>query len=564
MVTALGAAGRRLVRGRAAARTLARLGIDPPRFWLLFDLFATLGARQEVAMLGADYSLRSAALVLFVLSSVASLVGVATGASPAGYLLFFVGLTTFLLAAHLVAEIAENLVNPVVELTLAHQPVTAGTWSAAKLSHLVKVVVYLVGGMNGVPAVAGVLLPHAAWGSRLAYPAVHLLAALGAGLVVALLCCSLFGWLVRFVPVRRLKAVAAAAQALPLFALWAFQFAGGPEAGRALQAWAASLALPAGLQAAADAMPGGLRGALAAAGAVVAIGAVGFGLRALSSDKLLRVAGLMRSGVRSPRRRRRRLPGAGPWVGRLAGGPAARAGFEHVRILIVRDWQFLRNVGMNAAGVIAAFALVLVAGRDPSPFRPGGTFPIAHVLPHVLGWAAVFACRFLAYGNDHKGAWAVAAAPDSSLRPFASGVHAALWLLLIAAPHAGWLLIVAWSWGAAEAAGFVAFSAALASLYLAGSLRLIDGLPFGRPPRARISLAAGAFLAVMLPGFVVVGIQLLLFRSAVAVAVATLVVAAAAWLLARVTLPGLAARIRSSLHHEPSGSMFRFAYADDD
>ena len=557
--------GRRLVRGPVAARILARLGIDPARYWLLYDLFGTLGTRQEVTMLGADYSLRSAALLWFILSGLVSVVLVVAGSSPADYLVLFLGLTAFLLAVHLVSEVAENLVNPVAELTLAHQPVSAATWSAAKLSHLLTVVVYLVGGLNGVPAVSGTLLDNAGWGGTLVYPVVHLLAALGVGLVVALLCCSLFGWLVRFVPVGRLKAVAAVAQALPLFAFWVYYFARNAPAGQEPGAGATTLEMPAALRAGVEAMPGGLRGSLAAAGAIVAVGAVGFGLRALSSAHLLRIAGLMRSGVRAPRRRRRRLPGPGPWVARLAGGPAARAGYEYVRALSLRDWQFLRNTGMNAAGILAIVLIVPVVGREVSPFRPGDDFALAHALPHALGLATLMACRFLPFGNDHKGAWTFSAAPESSLRPFAAGVHAALWVLLVAAPHLLWLLFFGWYWGLPDAAGFFVFSVAVASLYLAGALRLTDGLPFGRPsPGTRTSLPVSLGIAVLILAGIMVGLQHLLFRSAVAVGVATLVFAAGAYLLARLTLPGLASRIRSSLHRAPSGTMFRFVGEHED
>ena len=556
--------GRRLVRGPVAARILARLGIDPARYWLLYDLFGTLGARQEVTMLGADYSLRSAALLWFILSGLVSVVLVVAGSSPADYLVLFLGLTAFLLAVHLVSEVAENLVNPVAELTLAHQPVSAATWSAAKLSHLLTVVVYLVGGLNGVPAVSGTLLDNAGWGGTLVYPVVHLLAALGVGLVVALLCCSLFGWLVRFVPVGRLKAVAAVAQALPLFAFWVYYFARNAPAGQEPGAGATTLEMPAALRAGVEAMPGGLRGSLAAAGAIVAVGAVGFGLRALSSAHLLRIAGLMRSGVRAPRRRRRRLPGPGPWVARLAGGPAARAGYEYVRALSLRDWQFLRNTGMNAAGILAIVLIVPVVGREVSPFRPGDDFALAHALPHALGLATLMACRFLPFGNDHKGAWTFSAAPESSLRPFAAGVHAALWVLLVAAPHLLWLLFFGWYWGLPDAAGFFVFSVAVASLYLAGALRLTDGLPFGRPsPGTRTSLPVSLGIAVLILAGIMVGLQHLLFRSAVAVGVATLVFAAGAYLLARLTLPGLASRIRSSLHRAPSGTMFLVGEHED-
>ena len=559
-MNAVAAFGRRLVRGRTGARLLARCDIDPHRYWLLYDLFGTLGARQEVSMLGADYSLRTAALLWFILSGLMSVVLVVTASSLAAYLIFFLGVTAFMVGVHLVSEVAENLVNPVAELTLAHQPVDAATWSAAKLSHLGKVIVFLVGGMNGIPAVAGTLLDHPGWLPTLAYPVVHLLAALGVGLVVALLCCSLFGWLVRFVPVGRLKAAAAVAQALPLVAFYAYYFARGAPAGDEPGTGTTSPELPAALRTAVEAMPGGLPGLLAAAAAIVAVGAVGFGLRALSSAHLLRVAGLMRSGVRTPRRRgrRRRLPGAGPWVARLAGGPAARAGYAYVRALLFRDWQFLRNTGMNAAGILAAVVAVPIFGREISPFRPGDDFAPAHMLPHAAGFATLFACRFLAFGNDHKGAWTFSAAPESALRPFAGGVYAALWVVLVAAPHLAWLLFFGWYWGAPDAAGFVIYSAAVASLYLAGALRLTDGLPFGRPsPATRTTLPVSLGIGLFIVGAIAVGLQLLLFRSAVAVGAATLVVAAGAYLLARVTLRGLASRIAASLHRAPSGSMFR-------
>ena len=92
-MSAVAAFGRRLARGRAAARLLRGCGIDPHRYWLLYDLFGTLGARQEVSMLGADYSLRSAALLWFILSGLASVVLVVTASTPAAYLIFFLGLT---------------------------------------------------------------------------------------------------------------------------------------------------------------------------------------------------------------------------------------------------------------------------------------------------------------------------------------------------------------------------------------------------------------------------------------------------------------------------------------
>ena len=130
-------------------------------------------------------------------------------------------------------------------------------------------------------------------------------------------------------------------------------------------------------------------------------------------------------------------------------------------------------------------------------------------------------------------------------------------------PHVVWLIFFAWFWGLPEAAGFVAYGAAVSSLYLAGGLRMIDGLPFGRPsPATRTGLSVGLGIGLLIVGVIAVGIQLLLFRSATAVVLATLVVAAGAYLLTRITRPTFESRIGSSLHPAPSGSMFRYAYAD--
>ena len=53
---------------RLSVSALARLGIDPRQYWLLVDLFSTLGSRQEIAQLGGqEQSLRRATLFLFVI-----------------------------------------------------------------------------------------------------------------------------------------------------------------------------------------------------------------------------------------------------------------------------------------------------------------------------------------------------------------------------------------------------------------------------------------------------------------------------------------------------------------
>ena len=557
-MTALRAILRRFFRGAAFARLLERCGVEPRRYWILVDLFETLGARQEVAGMGGYDSMRAVAILWFILSSIISLVMAASGSAPATYFVVFLALTVFQLSVILVAEVAESLVNPVDGLILAHQPVNGATWSGAKLTHLIRVVVYVVAGVNSVPALAGVLLPHTDAYLRLVYPPAHFLIALGVGLIVALLCCSLFGWLVRFIPVRRLKAAAAMVQAVPMLFLFGFRYL--RELAAELEIWAASIELPAGWLAAGEAMPGGFPAMLGAAGAAVATGAVVFGLRALSRDHLIRVSSLMRSGSRIRRTGWRRLRIASS-IGRMTGGQAGRAGYEYLCSLIVRDWQFRRNMAMHAPGAVVLFIVLLVVGRDVSPFAPG--FAPAHFLPHLLGMTVFVACLFLAYGNDYKGISSFAIVPDSAFRPFARGIHAALWILLVVLPNGFWLLVLAWSWGVRDAGFFIAYCTAVASLYLGVGLRLIAGVPFGKQTApARGAVTMGLLLVHAMVVAVAVGIQYVLFRSVAAVVVVTLVVAVGACFLTRVTLGHFAARMRAGLIPDTPGSLFRFAYTD--
>ena len=546
---------RRCFRGRAFTRLLEGCGIEPRRYWLLVDLFQTLGNRGEVARMGnQDYSMRFLVILWFFMASLISLVMAVAGASPGYYLLVFLGLTVFQLSILLIPEAAENLVNPVEGLILAHQPVNGATWSGAKLSHLIKAVVYVVAGINGVPALVGLFLPHGEGIHWLVYPLAHLMIALGVGMVAALLCCSLFGWLIRFVPVRRLKAAAGMAQVVPMLFLFGFQVL--TRSWRDLVDRAGSVELPQGWLAAADALPGGFPALLGVAGGAVGLVVIFQGLRALSADHLIRVSGLMHSGSRI-RRLKRRGSQVGPWVARFAGGQASRAGFEYLRCMMLRDWQFLRNAAPIIPMVILPFGFLLSAGGLSSPFGPG--FAPIHLLPHLLGLAIILTCKFLAYGNDFKGIAWFFIAPDSSFRPFAGGIHAALWLLLAAVPNLLSLPVLTWFWAGQEAVLFIVFSTAVASLYLGVGLRLIDGVPFGKQaPPTRSAVGLGLMLVFFMSAGIAVGIQHLLFRSWAAVALVTLVVGVGARFLTRAVLDDYAARIRLQLKLAASGSLLLY------
>lgn len=546
--------GARFFRGKAFTNVLERCRIEPHQYWVLVDLFETLSKRQEMVRMGShDQSMRSVMSIWFFLSGIISLVMVFSDASPGFYLLAFVGLTVFQLGLLLISEVAESLVNPVEGLILAHQPVNGATWLGARLTHLVRIVVYTVVGVNGVPALVGVFLPHKDRFLSLAYFPIHFLTALGVGLIVALLCCSLFGWLIRFVPVQRLKAAATVVQVIPMSLPLAFNFL--DDFREEFVSRAASFAVPAEWQAGADAVPGGWPALLGAVTLTVAIVAALSGLRALSRDHLIRVSDQMYSGGEVRRREWGRWA-PGPWVSRLAGGQASRAGFVYLSYMMVRDWQFRRNMAQNIPPVIIGLIAMLVGGREVSPFSPGLAY--THALPHLIGITALYSCLFLGYGNDYKGIWLFLIVPDASFRPFVRGVYTGLWLMLIAAPIVFWLIVLIWSWGARDAVLLIAYSTVVAFLYLGVGLRLIDGLPFGKQtPSTRKVITFGMTLVHLAVMGIAIGIQYLLFRWDVTVIALLLVAGLGAYLLNREGLTRFESRLRAELKPRASGSIFR-------
>ena len=192
-----------------------------------------------------------------------------------------------------------------------------------------------------------------------------------------------------------------------------------------------------------------------------------------------------------------------------------------------------------------------------SPFGPG--IVVVHFLPHALGLVIVSTCKILAYGNDFKAINWFFTAPDSCFRPFTGGIHAALWLLLAVVPNLLALPVMAWFWPLWGAVLFVAFSMGVASLYLGVGLRLIDGVPFGKQPApTRSVVGLGLMLVFFMAAGVAFGVQHLLFRSAVAVALVTLVTGAGAHFLTRGVLDDFAARIRLQLQQAASGSVLLY------
>jgi hypothetical protein len=521
---------------------LRRAGIDSRRYWLLMDLFEVLSERGEMLdQLGSNgVALRGVTWMYAAFAGIMSIFMVVV-ARPAleTYFSAFLTITAFLLLTILLSETGNSLVNPAEGLVLAHQPVDGATYTAAKLSHLGRIVLFLVPGINGFPALAGLMLDGAAW----FYPILHLLAALAAGLMAALLCCALYGWLMRFVPAGRLKAAGQFAGTIPFLAIIWWQPLRGLLARADVLEW-----LPA------ESAARWVFGLACGAGAVAIMA---FGIRSLSADYLIRVSSIMhgRSGGRATVRRSR----TGEIVSRLFGGPAARGGFSYVCQMARRDFQFRRQAASMLVFSLMGLAPLIAGGWRIDPFS--GNFSTAHLIPHLFGMALFFICSFLPYGNEPKAAWLFLLFPNQAFRGFARGIYAALAITMIVVPQVLLLLVLIVPWGIGRAGLFVAYTAAVSCVYLALELRLIDTVPFGRPLDPRIG-------ATMLPAMIIggmamaiaVGVQhFFVFRSPATVSSVTAALALAGYFLTRRSLDALEGSIRYNLGllSEESGTLYR-------
>lgn len=532
MNTALEAV-RRYLRGPAVARLLRRFDIDPYRYWLLLDLFGELTERREMlGHLGRDgITLKFASLMYAIFTALMAGVQVLLAVPVTAYFATYLGITAFLLGTILISETSNSLVNPVEGVVLAHHPINGATYSAGKLTHLLRILLYTVPALNLLPALAGLLLP----GTRWSYPLLHLSAAFALGLVIALSCCALFGWLIRVSPPGRLKTIGQIAETAPLLLML-----GASTATRTLKNLNASVLIPSN--------PAIFKVLAIALGALAILGVI-FGLRALTGDYLVRLAAIVHGGSRASARRARPTPLAAA-IARLAGGRAgaqhARAGFEYVRRLMFRDWQFRRQLIPLIPTAVMGIAAIF-GGLRADPFA--GPFTPLHLLPHALGVMLFVLCTILAHGSDYKGAWIFLTVPGSTFHGFVRGVYALLWSFVILLPHLLLLPVLAWHWGFLDAALFLTFSLALASVFLALELRLIEGVPFGKP----VDTSRGAvLLPLMMAGglaiAIVVAIQhFLLFHSRPLVFAATVLLTAAAWWLSRSSLNTFEISIRYHL-----------------
>ncbi len=507
---------------------LARFGVNPKHYWLLMDLFRMVSERREVlGQLGQDTgALKAVAWVYCGLSALMAVFMVMAQVNPLMYMAIFVGYSGFMLFTVIMVETGNSLVNPAEGLVLAHQPVTGATYTAAKLSHLLRIVFYLTLGLNLAPALMALLLDKVSW----LYPLQHLGAAFVVGLLDALLCCAFYGWLLRFVPAHRAKAVAQYADALPWILIMGMQ-----NFRLLLAKQLPKLPLPANANALL---------ALKVCAFVAAVAIIVFGLRSLSADYLVKVASIAHGG--SSRKASVRPSLLGKLVTRWFGGPPGLAGFEYTRRMMVRDWQFRKMLLGLLPTLMMSFVLLWRDWRK-SPFDT--EFSGVHLVPHAVGFLLFMICVALPYGGGFKCNWVFLIAPSPVFNRFARGVWALLWLRAVLIPHLFLVAVWCWTWGPQQGGLFVAFSLALSTLYLGLVLRLVDGVPFGKQSDSRRGaqllplMIAGGFgiaAAVALQHFV-------LFRWPVVVLATTPFIAFVAWGLTKSSLAAVADAIRFAL-----------------
>jgi hypothetical protein len=531
----------RWFRGPAVSRLLARFGIDSRRYWLLLDLFGELSDRGEMLdQLGSNrLSLKMATRIYFAFSVIMTVALAATQVPFAAYLGVFLLFTTLILLSILLLETGNSLLNPVEALVLAHQPINGATYTAAKLTHLLLILLYLVPGLNVAPAIGALALRGSHWW----WAPVLLLAAFGIGITVAFCCCATFGWLLRFIPARRLKATAQLVGSLPLLGMM----------------WMSQLEKLFGRINLRALIPGGpmaRRGVAVAIAGLAVAGIVG-GLRSLSADFLIRVSSVTRGGASAGAKIRRSLTGS--LIARFFGGQPARAGSAFLSRMMLRDWHFRRQILPMMLPLLIGLAGAASTSWRTDPFARH--FSVMHVLPHIFGFLLLFICSLLPYGNDYKGGWLFLTVPASSFSGFARGVWATLWLRVVAIPHIIMLIALAPIWGMVDCSLFVAYSAAVASIYLSLVLRMVENVPFTRQPDAS---RGTALLPILLMGGAAAGIVVaaqffLVFRSVWIVLAVTVAAAAGAWLLTRSSLTAFAESMRFhlSLASQETGAIYK-------
>jgi len=496
-----------------AAPLLTRFGIEPKKFWLLIDLFKQLSQRGESTdQLGRSRStLKIAGWLYLFISAPITLGTMLSRPQVWTFYLIWAFFTTFLLLNVLISEAGNSLINPTEGAVLAHQPVNGATYTAAKLSHLLRIVIHLVVALNVLPALAGLELK----GAPLYYPLAHMASMLVIGIECGLLSCAAFGFLIRYIPAKRLRTAAQVVGGIPLLtsSMWGQvgPYFRGINFGRFIPAAPA------------------VRFGIVFGAISLLLFLTVLGLRTLTADYLIRVAGMVRGGSSLGSKVKR------SWLGGVIaaffGGQPGRAGFSFSSRMMLRDWHFRRQLVPLLGPVIIGFVSFAKHWRS-DPFS--SDFATMHLLPHSLGMFLYLVTQLMPYASDYKGSWIFLITPAAAFQRFAWGIWAMLWIQVVAVPHLILLPLFSWAWGFAHAGLFFVYSFVVSTIYLAIHVRRIDGAPFTKQPgpgRSAMNIFT-IFASLAIIG-IATALQYLLFQIPALVLVMTVGLSVGAYFLTR-------------------------------
>jgi hypothetical protein len=505
----------RFASGDQGNRFLGMIGIDSRQFLLFLRLFRTLSERNEFM---GTIALNRDALTLLVCFSALSGVVLAIPAllKPPIHAFLFGNLMIMCVyvLSFSMGEAANQLCNPIEAIVLAHHPVHSSTYVAAKIAHILVPVSYLVTTLCLPSALLGIAIKGTYW----IWPITHLLAAFGAGLTIALLVCSLYGWLVRLSPARFLKSLAMWTQFFAMggfFSVWMLiPFWGGSIysaiSGRTWipLTWFVKLGI---LGCNERTQPLGWGGGLAF---LMTLLVVWFGLRSFSGMYFSEASPIVKGQTKRshPNDARTRL--LSPLIAAITGGPSGLAAFSFTGAMMRRDWQFRRALLAPLIYVFFALLILILVVTNSrleiaeylsfSPFEPHKFSP-AFALPHLWGLLSITSCIMISFTDLPGSSWIFSLAPLEDLRSFSKGVYCALWIPAVGLPHLLILPFLVRFWGWMDALIFIGFVLVVLSCYLALEMLLISGLPFSNPFDASKPIMGMAvqFIGAMVIGFVI-------------------------------------------------------------
>lgn len=533
------------------------------QYRLLLRLLRDLGSRRELT---SQFGLDTNALTILGGGSLllGGLVSLFAFANPPAreYLLVCLALTAFAVLPILVADAADAFLNPAEVSVLAHRPVRSLTYLAAKATYVVRTTLAIALPLNLLPALTAVSLAETRW----FYPFTHLLAVALASVFTALVMCGVFGVVLRILPIAKVRSAALWVQLVSVTIVpVAPQLSRFVDVDVDLDApiwsalpvvWFAAVGL-----AGQDGRPV-IHPLVALPSMLLSVVAIGFGVRALTRDYLIRVATLMRTRSRSVPRRAQGW--AGPLAAWVTGNQAGRGGTTFVTKMAARDWHFRREFLRGTMAIVIPMGILIVSRGATSPFASGRFSPI-HLLPHFIGLVLIGTAQTLAFTNHHQAAWVFQTVPASGLRGVVRGAWWSLWGLGIGVPYLVAFALTVQAWDLRDALVFTAYSLAVSSFYLGAGVWLLDGLPFAKPPNpARASAAIGVMMWFLaLAGALALVQRFVIFRHFWIVPVATLIFAAAAWFATRVSLRILENRARDSLAAMVEARSRMFASSSD-